>query len=65
MAKTILFSVEIPVEEDGDIHQRLKALAERSGNSVDQELTWAVVLGINHHIRRNLRTTEAQYQQDP
>lgn len=58
------YSVEIPVDLNGDIHRRLQALAERSGSSFEAELVWAVIHGINHHIRDNLASAERMYGMD-
>lgn len=50
--------VRIPVDKNGDIYQRLARLAEQEDSDIERELSFAVTLGINHHIRQNLDLVE-------
>lgn len=50
--------VQISVDKNGDIYQRLARLAELEDSDIERELSFAVIYGINHHIRQNLDLIE-------
>lgn len=50
--------VNVPIEENGEIHKRLLRLAEQDDSTLEAELAFAVNYGINHHIRQNLDLLE-------
>lgn len=61
MAEYIKIPITILVEKDSDIHKRLLRLTEASGYSMEEELDFLIRLGINPHLRANIKRMEAEY----
>lgn len=49
--------VEIPVS--AEIMARAEKLAEMKGTTAEEEIRWAVVLGLENHMTRNLSVIES------
>ena len=50
--------VEIQLEKDGEIYNRLLRMAEAEGSTLEKELSFFVRLGINNHLKGNLDLLE-------
>ena len=50
--------VNIPLKVGGDLYQRLAKIAETDDSTIATELSFAVLYGLNQHIRRNLELLE-------
>lgn len=58
MKKYVTYTVEIPIEEGGELAERLEEIAERNGASTKSIVDAAVQLGVYEHMRRNLAVME-------
>ena len=58
MAKYVTYTVQIPIEEGGELAKKIEAVAKRNGLSVESIVDTAVQLGIYGHIEGNLATLE-------
>lgn len=50
--------VDIILEEGGDLYQRIAALAEAQGHSLETEVESAVTASLWHHMKRNVECME-------
>lgn len=48
-------SVELYVKKDEEIYKLAEQLSQKTGNSIEDELNFALMLGCNPHIMRNLQ----------
>lgn len=61
MKKYVTYTVQIPIEEGGELHKRLEAVAEQKGCSVQRVVDAVVQLGVYGHMEGNL----ALYEKSP
>ena len=49
-------NVEIPVSDE--LMARAKKLAEMKGTTAEEEIRWAVILGLEYHLDKNMGVFE-------
>lgn len=59
--KYIMVKVEIPIEEDGDLHRRILELSRRNDLSFESAVAMVMQLGVDKHMRDNLAMYERYY----
>lgn len=61
MKKYVTYTVQIPVEEGGELHERIEAMAKNRNMLPEDAVSTVVQLGIYGHMESNL----ALYEQSP
>lgn len=61
MKKYVTYTVEIPIEEGGEMHERIKALAESRNMLPEDVVAFVVQVGIYGHMEGNM----ALYEKTP
>lgn len=56
-------SVELYVKKDEEVYKLAEQLSQKTGNSIEQELDFALLLGSNPHIMRNLQFQLRRYKE--
>lgn len=56
-------SVELYVKKDEEVYKLAEQLSQKTGNSIEQELDFALLLGCNPHIVRNLQFQLRRYKE--
>lgn len=56
-------SVELYVKKDEEVYKLAEQLSQKTGNSIEQELGFALLLGSNPHIMRNLQFQLHRYKE--
>ena len=55
--------VELYVKKDEEVYKMAEQLSQKTGNSIEQELDFALLLGSNLHIMRNLQFQLRRYKE--
>ena len=50
--------VEILLSRDSETFQRLEALAQKTGKPIEELFEWAVVMGMEEHLKKTVRVLE-------
>lgn len=51
-------SVELVLDRESEVYQRLATLSEKTGKPIDELFDWAVGLGIEEHLRKTVGVIE-------
>ena len=51
-------SVELVLDRESEVYQRLAALSAKTGKPIDELFDWAVGLGIEEHLRKTVGVLE-------
>lgn len=51
-------SIDIVLERDSDTFRRIEALAKKTGKPVEEFVEWAVVLGVEEHLKKTVGVLE-------
>lgn len=61
MKKYVTYTVEIPIEEGGELHKRIEALAKDRNMLPEDVVSTVVQLGVYWHMEGNV----ARYEKSP
>lgn len=57
-------SVELYVKKDEEVYKLAKQLSAKTGHTIEEELNFALLLGCNPHIVRNLQFQLRRYGEE-
>lgn len=57
-------SVVMHVKKDEEVYKLAEQLSQKTGNSIEEELNFALMLGCNPHIMRNLQFQLRRYSKE-